>query len=70
MLAVMCKDDHLYVQSIAKAFAVHRGPLSLKDLASISRMDGSSAQRMTFTLTALGCLHLEKDEGKSYSLGR
>lgn len=70
----MSTDDPLYVQSIAKAFglieafSIRSGPLSLKDLATISGMDRSSAQRMAFTLTALG--YLEKDEGKSYSLGR
>lgn len=70
----MSTDDPLYVQSIAKAFslieafAIRNGPLSLKDLATISGMDRSSAQRMAYTLTALG--YLEKDEAKSYSLGR
>lgn len=70
----MSIEDPLFVQSIAKAFSlieafsVRSGPLSLKDLAGISGMDRSSAQRMAFTLTALG--YLEKDDGKSYSLGR
>lgn len=70
----MTIDDPLYVQSLAKAFglieafSVRSGPLTLKDLASISGLDRSSAQRMAFTLTALG--YLEKDESKMYSLGR
>jgi IclR family pca regulon transcriptional regulator len=62
----------LYVQSVEKAMKVlmafdgSQRNLSLSEIANLTGMDLSSAQRFTYTLATLG--YLKKDQGKKYEL--
>lgn len=68
-------EDRLFVQSLQKglalmeAFARQPGELSLNELAALSGIDRSSAQRMAHTLLKLG--YLERGaNGRGYTPGR
>lgn len=68
-------EDRLFVQSLQKglalleAFSRQPGELSLNELAAISGIDRSSAQRMAHTLLKLG--YLERGHnGRGYTPGR
>jgi DNA-binding IclR family transcriptional regulator len=68
-------EDRLFVQSLQKglalleAFSRQPGELSLNELASLSGIDRSSAQRMAHTLLKLG--YLERGaNGRGYTPGR
>ncbi len=68
-------EDRLFVQSLQKglalleAFARQPGELSLNELAHLSGIDRSSAQRMAHTLLKLG--YLERGaNGRGYTPGR
>ncbi len=62
----------LYVQSVEKAMKVlmafdgSQRQLSLSEIAGLTGMDLSAAQRFTYTLATLG--YLNKDHGKKYEL--
>ncbi|RZA16878.1 MAG: IclR family transcriptional regulator, partial [Proteobacteria bacterium] len=62
----------LYVQSVDKAMKVlmafdgSQRQLSLSDIAALTGMDLSAAQRFTHTLATLG--YLNKDSSKKYEL--
>ncbi|MFC7609092.1 helix-turn-helix domain-containing protein [Teichococcus aestuarii] len=65
-------DDRLFVQSLQKglalleAFSRQPGELSLNELAALSGIDRSSAQRMAHTLLKLG--YLERgNNGRGYT---
>jgi DNA-binding IclR family transcriptional regulator len=59
------KHDPLMVQSVEKAFRIlnafqeYQGSMSLTEIARVSRLDKSAAQRFTHTLSRLG--YLRKD---------
>jgi DNA-binding IclR family transcriptional regulator len=61
------KTDRLFVESLARGFAVLEGfaqapgPMSLSQIAAAAGIDKSAAQRLTHTLVALG--YLEKSSG-------
>lgn len=68
-------EDRLFVQSLQKglalleAFSRQPGELSLNELAALSGIDRSSAQRMAHTLLKLG--YLERGmNGRGYTPGR
>jgi len=67
------KESSLFVKSVEKAMLVltafdgSRSHLTLSQIAALTRMDLSSAQRFIYTLTTLG--YLRKDEAsKAYEL--
>lgn len=55
-------DDPLFVRAVARAvavlstFEIARKPLTLEEIASISQLDRSAAQRMVHTLVQLGMI--------------
>lgn len=61
-------DDRLFVRAAARAFQVlaafqeARGPLSLTEIAALSGLDRSAAQRLVHTLRQMGYLRRSADD--------